>query len=69
MVSQDKTGKLADVNQDDLLNCYQGSDGGKAFNMSPKQRLPKCLGINRARAWKPMAQATRRRGGTWSCRR
>ena len=35
VVSQDKTGKLAHVAQDDLLNRYQGSDGGKAFNYVP----------------------------------
>ena len=35
VVSQDKTGKLAHVMQDDLLNRYQGSDGGKAFNYVP----------------------------------
>jgi len=35
VVSQDKTGKLAHVMQDDLLNRYQGSDGGKAFNHLP----------------------------------
>jgi hypothetical protein len=35
VVSQDKTGKLAHVMQDDLLNRYQGSDGGKAFNYAP----------------------------------
>ena len=34
VVSQDKTGKPAHVMQDDLLNRYQGSDGGKAFNHS-----------------------------------
>ena len=35
VVSQDKTGKLAHVMQDDLLNRYQGSDGGKAFSYVP----------------------------------
>ena len=35
VVSQDKTGKMAQVIQDDLLNRYQGSDGGKAFNYIP----------------------------------
>jgi hypothetical protein len=35
VVSQDKTGKMAHVAQDDLLNRYQGSDGGKAFNYVP----------------------------------
>jgi len=35
VVSQEKTGKLAHVMQDDLLNRYQGSDGGKAFNYLP----------------------------------
>ena len=35
VVSQDKTGKLAHVMQDELLNRYQGSDGGKAFNYVP----------------------------------
>ena len=35
VVSQEKTGKLAHVMQDDLLNRYQGSDGGKAFNYVP----------------------------------
>jgi hypothetical protein len=35
VVSQDKTGKLAHVMQDSLLNRYQGSDGGKAFNYIP----------------------------------
>ena len=35
VVSQDKTGKLAHVAQDDLLNRYQGSDGGKAFSYVP----------------------------------
>jgi hypothetical protein len=35
VVSQDKTGKLAHVMQDDLLNRYQGSDGGKAFSHVP----------------------------------
>jgi hypothetical protein len=35
MVSQEKTGTLAHVMQDDLLNRYQGSDGGKAFNYVP----------------------------------
>jgi hypothetical protein len=35
VVSQDKTGKQAHVMQDDLLNRYQGSDGGKAFNYVP----------------------------------
>ena len=35
VVSQDKTGKMAHVTQDDLLNRYQGSDGGKAFNYIP----------------------------------
>ena len=35
VVSQDKTGKLAHVMQDDLLNRYQGSDGGNAFNYVP----------------------------------
>jgi hypothetical protein len=35
VVSQDKTGKQAHVMQDELLNRYQGSDGGKAFNHVP----------------------------------
>jgi hypothetical protein len=35
VVSQEKTGTLAHVMQDDLLNRYQGSDGGKAFNYVP----------------------------------
>ncbi len=35
VVSQGKTGKLAHVMQDDLLNRYQGSDGGNAFNYVP----------------------------------
>ena len=35
VVSQDKTGKVAHVLQDDLLNRYQGSDGGKAFSYVP----------------------------------
>ena len=35
VVSQEKTGKLAHVMQDDLLNRYQGSDGRKAFNYIP----------------------------------
>ena len=35
VVSQEKTGKMAHVLQDDLLNRYQGSDGGKAFSYVP----------------------------------
>jgi len=35
VVSQDKTGKMAHVMQDDLLDRYQGSDGGKAFSYVP----------------------------------
>ena len=35
VVSQERTGKMAHVAQDDLLNRYQGSDGGKAFSHVP----------------------------------
>ena len=35
VVFQDETGRLAHVIQDDLLNRYQGSDSGKAFNYLP----------------------------------
>ena len=35
VVSTHTTGKIAHVAQDDLLNRYQGSDGGKAFSYMP----------------------------------
>jgi hypothetical protein len=35
VVSQEKTDKMAHVMQDELLNRYQGSDGGKAFSYVP----------------------------------
>jgi hypothetical protein len=35
IVNQQKTNNLAHVFQDDMLNAYQGSDGGKAFSFVP----------------------------------
>jgi hypothetical protein len=35
IVNQKRTKGLAHVFQDDMLNAYQGSDGGKAFNFVP----------------------------------
>ena len=35
VVSQDKPGKMAHVMQDNLLDRYQGSDGGRAFSHLP----------------------------------
>jgi len=35
IVNQKRTNGLAHVFQDDMLNAYQGSDGGKAFNFVP----------------------------------
>jgi hypothetical protein len=35
IVNQERTNKLAHVFQDDMLNAYQGSDGGKAFSFVP----------------------------------
>jgi hypothetical protein len=35
VVNQKRTNNLAHVFQDDMLNAYQGSDGGKAFSFVP----------------------------------
>jgi hypothetical protein len=35
LVNQKRTKNFAHVFQDDLLNAYQGSDGGKAFSFVP----------------------------------
>jgi hypothetical protein len=35
IVNQKRTNGLAHVFQDDMLNAYQGSDGGKAFSFIP----------------------------------
>ena len=35
IVNQKRTNNLAHVFQDDMLNAYQGSDGGKAFSFIP----------------------------------
>jgi hypothetical protein len=34
-IDEKRTNGLAHVFQDDMLNAYQGSDGGKAFSFVP----------------------------------